>query len=209
MKGMIIVLVFALICFMSPGSHAANEIRFDFEGTNQGWIIPDWAYYQSDHKAKTVEVSDKEVSHGKNSLAVMCEFPGDEWTAALVEWKREVDLSGYDTISVDVYVPKGAPRALLKGRIILTAGEGWHFTEMKNAVYLKPGRWTTIKAKLESEAPAEGEPSDWKGRGDKALYKNIDNIKKIAVRIEYDAAPPHRMGPRYHGPIYIDNVVIK
>ena len=207
MKIIFILLIFAIICCVNGGVFASdNKIHFDFEEGKEGWVIPDWAYYQSDHKGRITEISAKEASHGKSSLAVMCEFPGDVWTAALIEWKKDIDLSEYDTISVDVYLPKKAPRGFLKGRIILTVGEGWYFTEMRPAVYLEPGKWTTLKAKLESE---EVEDSDWKGRKEKRLFHHIHNVRKIAVRVEYDASPPHRIGPKYHGPIYVDNMVIE
>ncbi len=136
----------------------------------------------------------------------MCEFPGDAWAAALIEHREDMDWSGYESISVDIYLPKKAPKAPLQARIVLTIGIGWHFTEMRYAVPLKRGRWTKIKAKLESEEPEE---SDWKGRKEKQLFKHIKNIRKVAIRIEYDASPPYRVGHKYHGPIYIDNMVIK
>ena len=43
----------------------------------------------------------------------------------------------------------------------------------------------------------------------KTKWGSLDKIKKIAVRIEYNVAPPNVLGPKYKGPIYIDNVVIK
>jgi hypothetical protein len=186
--------------------HAADAINYNFEEGNDGWVIPDWAYYQSDHKAEVVEVSIKEASSGKGSLALMCDFPGDVWAAALVEHAEDLNLSKYSTISADIYLPKGAPKGIIQARFILTVGIGWHFTEMRQAVLLVPGRWTKLEAKLESE---EAEASDWKGRKEKRLFHHINNVRKIAIRIEYDASPPYKTGHRYKGPVYIDNVVIK
>lgn len=207
MKIISIILVLTILSFAAAeGAEKKEKIHFDFETSNQDWIIPDWAYSQSDHVAETVEISSKEASSGKNSLAVICDFPGDAWRAALVERNESMDLTGYKSISADIYIPKGAQRGLIKARFILTIGEGWLFTEMRQTVFLKPGRWVTVKANLESE---ETEKSDWKGRDEKRLFLHIDQIKKIAIRIEYDAAPPHRIGARYQGPIYIDNIVIE
>ncbi|MBD3380389.1 MAG: hypothetical protein GF408_08020 [Candidatus Omnitrophica bacterium] len=190
----------------SYGVDAEDEIRFDFEGSAQKWMIPDWAYYQGDHKAREVGISSDIASSGKGSLEIMCDFPGDVWAAALVEVQGDMDLSGYDGISVDIYLPGDAPKGLFAARLILTVGEGWFFTEMREAVPLKTGEWTKVWVSLDKGG--EGRTA-WKGRKEKRLYRNLDKVRKIAVRIEYDASPPHRMGPRYEGPVYIDNVVIK
>jgi hypothetical protein len=200
------VLFFAVLIPLESGAEDLEPIRYGFEGSTDGWRVPDWALYQGDHVAESLEVSTEEASEGESSAAIMCEFSGKSWQAALVEVQKPFDLTGYDTISVDIYLPRRAPRNLMQGRIILTAGEGWYFTEMKDAVYLAPGRWTTISARLESTRP---ESSDWKGRNEKRLYRNIDEIMKIAVRIEYDIAPPTRLGREYKGPIYLDNVTIE
>jgi hypothetical protein len=206
----LIVSIFLFLFVILAGSvvHGAEKIVFDFEGTNDAWEVPDWAFYQSDHKARTAEASDDVASSGKGSLKVMCEFPGDVWTAAVVEVKKDIDLRLYETISVDVYLPKKAPRDIIQARLILTVGEGWRFTEMREGIPLKRGKWTTIKVQIDKGAE-EGSHPDWKGRGEKRLYHSIDKVRKIAVRIEYNAAPPHRLGPRYHGPIYVDNFVIE
>lgn len=207
MKVLIVVLVVSLLWFAARGAAAANDdIKFDFEEAMGKWKIPDWAYYQDDHRAIEVLQSDKKSSKGAGSLEIICDFPGDRWAAALVELEQDMDLSGYNTISADVFLPKNAPSGFLQARLILTVGIGWHFIEQRKAFPLTPGKWTTISAKLDNE---ENETSDWKGRKEKRLFNHINAIKKIAVRIEYDAAPPHRTGPRYKGPVYVDNIVIK
>ncbi|MBD3426740.1 MAG: hypothetical protein GF409_05875 [Candidatus Omnitrophica bacterium] len=214
-----------MFILLTPGiCSAQEEIRFDFEQSQEGWKIPDWAFYQGDHVAISTEVTAEEASSGENSLQVDCEFPGNRWAAALVEFKVEkglpflglegyeeikkleyLDLTGYKNISVDVYLPRKAPAGLIQARIILTVGEGWLFTEMRYAVPLERGKWTTIQAKLDTP---EDESSEWKGRKEKKLIHHQDKVRKIAIRIEYDAAPPHRIGRKYHGPIYIDNLLI-
>lgn len=212
----VMVFFFATSLAVTALCEEKEEIRFDFETGAEGWVIPDWVFDQNKiniYRAVSVDVSSEEASSGSNSLEIMCDFPGREWAAALVELQRDFDFSSYDTISVDIYVPRKAPR-LIEGRIILTVGDGWLFTEMRNSVYLQPGKWTTVTAHIEKEQkmdPETGAPalSEWKGRGDKSLYLHIDKIKKVAIRIEYNAAPPDRTGPRYKGPMYVDNIVIK
>lgn len=201
----IVIILCASAC-RSAYALPTEEICYDFETGEEGWKIPDWAYYQKDHKAETSEVSSDFASSGKNSLKMVCNFPGNLWAAGVVEVEKDYNLYGYDSISVDVYLPRSAPKELLQARLILTVGDGWLFTEMRYAVALERGKWVTIKAKLESY---EVENSNWKGKGERRLYHNINKVKKIAVRVEYDAAPPYRIGPKYKGPIYIDNLVIK
>ena len=204
-------MIAALACVVSlhhSSASALGEIRFDFEDGDEGWSIPDWSFNQKDHKAISSEVSTDFASSGTHSLKVMCDFPGDVWTAALVdkEFEDPVDLYGYHSISVDMYLPKNAPKELMLARMILTVGEEWRFTEMRFPVQLKAGKWTTVSARLESyEVP---DPV-WKGRAEKRLFLNIRKVRKVAVRIEYDIAPPYRLGTEYKGPVYIDNMVIE
>lgn len=206
-KILYVIAVLSLILFSGQCcGYALEEYRYDFEDGDQGWKIPDWAFYQKDHKALTSEVSTDVASTGTHSYKVDCDFPGNVWTAALVEVEKDYDLYGYDSISVDVYIPRNAPRDLMQARIILTVGDGWLFAEQRTPAPLTPGKWTTVTAKLES---SEVPDSAWKGRGEKRLFNYIHKIKKIAVRAEYDASPPTRLGPRYNGPFYIDNLRIK
>lgn len=183
-----------------------NGIKFDFEESTQDWKVPDWAYYQPDHVAKDVKVGRDKVLKGEGALEVECDFPGNKWSAALVEIEKDMNLSEYSRISAGVYIPGSAPKGFFKARFVITAGIGWHFIEMRESVSITPGRWVTIEAPIEK---TEFETSAWKGRGEKRLFKHLDQVKKIAIRIEYDASPPHTIGPSYHGPVYIDNVVIE
>jgi len=216
-KALAYVIVFVLI--FSPVSEVfaqKEKIVYDFEQSNEGWIIPDWTFdqrHEETYCAETVGISSKRAKTGEFSLELISDFPGIEWSCSLVEKAIERDLTGYETISVDIYVPKGAP-TFLQAQIILTVGEGWRFTEMRRAVPLKAGQWNTITARLESpiENAAEGEEpplGDFRGRKQRRLYRHINNVKKVAVRIEYNSAPPNMIGPRYRKPIYIDNFVIE
>jgi hypothetical protein len=91
---------------------------------------------------------------------------------------------------VDVYLPYNAPPGL-KGRIILTVGEQWTWTEMNRGVALKPGQWTTVTAHLKPGS------MDWKFFPDEQFRRDV---RKIGIRIESDKTPTYR------GPIFIDSV---
>jgi len=201
------VFVLVTLCSSAGVAQESERIEYGFEDGAQGWRIPDWAFYQKDHVATDIGITTENASQGESSLEVMCDFPGKTWACALVEVEAQLDLSGYNTISADIYLPKKAPRDLIQARIILTVGDGWLFTEMRTPVLLERGKWTTVKVDIEKE-DVEG-ISQWKGRKEKRLFLHIHNVKKVAIRIEYDAAPPTRVGPEYNGPIYIDNIVIE
>ena len=217
MKIIVFFLVFAVLLCAGTGVFAQKDkIVYDFEQSNDGWDIPGWSFdrgYIGTYFGKTLNLSMEKASSGDHSLALVSDFPGYDWSCAIIEKTVNLDLTGYETISVDVYVSKGAP-TLLQAQIILTVGDARKFVEMKNPGPLKPGQWTTIKARLESPPSpgSEEEPSntsDFRGRGPRRLYNNIDKVEKVAVRIEYNSAPPNMIGPRYGRPIYIDNFVIE
>jgi hypothetical protein len=205
---LIFMIPFLLLAFAGIRALAErdNGIKFNFEETTEGWKVPDWAYYQPDHVAKDVKVSRDNVLKGEGALEVVCDFPGNKWSAALIEIEKDMDLSGYSRISAGVYIPRSAPKGFFKARFVVTAGIGWHFIEMRESFSITPGRWVMIEAPIEKD---EFETSAWKGRGEKRLFNHLDQVKKIAIRVEYDAAPPHTIGPSYHGPVYIDNVIIE
>lgn len=172
------------------GSAKEEKTLYDFERDEQGWEIPSWETDKADHVAYSLRPVEKIASKGKGSIEVYAEFPGGKWTGALVEISQFLDLSKYDAISVDIYIPPSAP-ANLKGKIILTAGESWQFSEMARGVKLTPGKWNTLSASL-----AKGS-TDW--RQTKVDDNFRSDIRKIAVRVEAEKA-------KYSGPIYIDNV---
>jgi len=195
----------ATVSFATFGM-AKEEIKFNFESGIEGWNIPYWAMEQSDHVGRSVDVSSEEAYKGKNSLAVMCDFPGDVWRAALVQVEGDMDLTGCSEITCYIYLPKEARNDLMYARIIVTTGL-WQFIEMRQPVYLRPGRWTKVTAKL--NLPEDEEKAFWKIKRDEpGLLASMNNIKKIAVRIEYNANLS-QSGPPYKGPVYIDGVVIK
>lgn len=201
--------IFFLLVFICSGACAQSDaIRFNFEGNKEGWEIPDWALNQGDHVGRKALVSPDKSSSGENALEVTCDFPGDAWRAVIVDYETngDLDLSGYKSISADIYLPKKAQGTLYQARIIVTAGP-WYFLEMSRPVDLKQGEWTKVEAKLDVDETDQRRY--WKYRKDEeGLLPNIDKVKRIAIRIEYNASPSMG-GPPYKGPIYIDNVVIE
>ncbi len=190
-KMLLLVLAAAFVLAMSVSSARAEEkVVFGYEKDAQGWEIPEWALEQEDHVAKSVEVSSDFAKEGAKSLKVVTAFPGKIWSGALVEDFEYFDWTPYKTVLVDVYLPKGAPEGL-KGKIILTVGENWKFTEMSRSVPLIPDQWTTISANL---IPGS---EDWKKTVVDDEFRK--DVRKVAIRVESNKKP------EYAGPIYIDN----
>ncbi|MBN2189798.1 MAG: hypothetical protein JW728_01125 [Candidatus Aureabacteria bacterium] len=191
-KILFVGLVLVLFCgFPSFSMSADEEIIADFESDEDGWEIPDWAYEKDDHVASEICASNDVSSKGKGSLKIEADFPGKMWAAAIVEVAEYYDLSDYENIAVDIYVPKDAPEGL-KGKIILTQGEEWKWVEQSRSFNLTPGEWTTVTANI---APGS---KDWKRTTVDEEFSA--DIRKIDVRVESN------MKPVYKGPIYIDNI---
>lgn len=176
-----------------PSNAPITEERtfYDFENDLNGWEIPMWAIGKSDHVAKDMLVSKEFASKGDTSMKIMADFPGGIWSATLVEIQQYLDLSSYRVISVDIYLPAGAPIGL-NAKIILTVGSNWKFVEMSRSFPLIPGEWLKVTANIEPGS------YDWKRVVPDEAF--AQDIRKIAVRIESNRKP------KYTGPIYIDNV---
>jgi hypothetical protein len=188
---------------------ASAELSFDFEDGQEGWEVPDWATTQPDHVCRKLETSTDNASSGTTALKLTCEFPGDEWTAALVQYENYdgfFNFSGYKAISADVFLPEEARGGFYKAKIILTTGD-WVFIEMSKGIPLNFGSWTTVTAPL--EVPEGMGRGFWKGiPAETTFTDNIRDIKRVAVRIEYNANPS-LAGTRYEGPVYVNNIVIR
>ncbi len=202
-------LVFTLaILIAMAGSHfavAEPEYEFDFEKDTEGWEIPDFAMEQGDHVARSLDISPDKSRTGKNSLKVECEFPGDLWTAALIEYKKDLDLRGFKSISADIYLPRKAKGDLYLARFILTVGP-WYRVEMRNPVLLIAGKWNRIECDLDAGA---NEMAYWRcSKKEECVSANLYHVRKIDLRIEYNANP-WQGGPPYNGPVYVDNIVIE
>ncbi|MBD3426231.1 MAG: hypothetical protein GF409_03250 [Candidatus Omnitrophica bacterium] len=182
--------------FSAPPAEKFREngkTLYDFEKNDNGWEIPSWALEKTDHIARTMKPVEGISSKGSGSLGVYAEFSGNKWSAALVEIQHYLDLTEYEMITADIFLPPDAPVGL-RGKLILTIGDDWSFTEMTRTVRLKPGEWTTIKADI-----AEGNSSVWRRVTVDSAFK--EDVRKIAVRIESNK-------PTYKGPIYIDNITV-
>jgi len=176
-----------------PSKKPITEERtyYGFETDLQGWEIPQWSKDKVDYIAKGVSVSQDISSEGKSSMKIATEYPGEAWSASLVEIQQYLDLSSFRVISVDIYLPKEAP-AGLKAKLILTVGDNWKFVEMNHNYPLVPGQWTTITANIEPGS------YDWKRVVPDEKF--AQDVRKIAVRIEGNRQQ------KYTGPIYIDNI---
>lgn len=177
-----------------PAAAPITEERtyYDFEMPDlNGWELPQWALSKTDYVAKEVSFSDEIASSGKGSMKVVSDFPGGQWTAALVEIQQYLDLSSYRVIRADIYLPPDAPIGL-KAKLILTVGDNWKFVEMSRSVPLIPGEWATITASIEPGS------YDWKRVVPDEEF--AEDVRKIAIRIESNRKP------KYSGTLYIDNV---
>ncbi len=176
-----------------PAGPPKTEISiFGFEGSLEGWQIPDWASSSQDYVGQGLQISDSQASEGRFSMTLQADFPGDRWTGVYVEREIEVaDWSPFGQLSLDLYVPPEAPEGLL-GRIILTVGEEWVWTEMNHGIPLAPGRWTAITVNLKPGS------MDWKFFPDDAFRRRV---RKLGVRIESG-----QHGPAYRGPVYVDRI---
>jgi hypothetical protein len=181
-----------LLAAAAPPPGAAEEIViFGFEGSLEGWAIPDWAKSSADYVGQECLVSKEKAGEGESALEVRADFPGERWTGAYVEREVEVtDWSPFGVLLVDVYLPPEAPEGL-RGRLILTVGEEWTWTEMNRSIPLAPGAWTTISANLKPGS------MDWKFFPDD---KFRSSVRKAGVRIESDKAPVYR------GSVFLDNI---
>jgi len=168
-----------------------DKTLYDFEKDLDGWEIPYWAREKKDHVGWTIKKTSYIANNGTGSLEIFTDFPKKEWTAAIVEIQQYLDLSNYNSLAANIYLPLGGPKVELRGKLIVTSGENWDFIEMKRSVRLEPGKWITLEANI-----AEGS-QDWQ---DITIDSNItSDIRKVAIRIESYNTP-------YTGPIYIDNI---
>lgn len=167
-----------------------DKILYNFDKSLEGWELPAWAEDKSDYVARSLKISEHAAGGGTAGAEMHVEFPGGMWAGALAEVQHYVDLSGYDAISADIYLPWNTPNGL-RGKIIITAGDDWRFIEMTRGIRLIPGEWTTVTASLSDDS------MDWKRiKIDKSIRADV---RKIAIRIESSKTP-------YSGPIYIDTI---
>ncbi len=174
-----------------PRLAAEELVVYGFEDGLQGWVIPEWAKSSADYVVTELSVSPEQAAEGHQSLRLQAAFPGERWTGGYVERELEVtDWGAFGRIAVSVYLPPEAPQGL-RGRIIVTVGDQWQWTEMNRAVPLAPGSWTPITANLKPGS------LDWKFFPTETFRKDV---RKLGIRIESDKQPS------YTGPVFLDNV---
>lgn len=184
-------LVLSALLGVAGSVQAAEIVIYGFEGDLDGWVIPDWAKTSGDYVATQIDVSQDYAEEGQSSLKLAAEFPGERWSGVYAEREVEVtDWGPFGYLALSVYLPPEAP-AGLRGRIILTVGDQWQWTEMNRGVALEPGQWTTITADLKPGS------MNWKFFPDESFRKDV---RKVGVRIESDKAPAYR------GPVFVDHV---
>ena len=194
----IVKIFFILLITISFGlaspcfSFAKELVLYSFEKDPEGWEIPSWTFGKKDHVTKEISISEFQASDGKYALEVGVDFSGaPQWEGAYVERVIDVtDWSPFEFLSLDIFLPSGAPRGL-RARIILTVGEEWKWSEMNKAISLSPGEWTVIKAALTPES------LNWRRFIDDSFRSDV---RKLGIRIESNGKIA------YKGPIYIDNV---
>lgn len=188
-----ILFITVALSILTPSVSFAKElILYSFEKDPQGWEIPSWAMEKKDHVATQVGVSEFQASDGKYALEVGVDFEGlPEWRGAYFERVIDVtDWSPFKYLSVDIFLPQGAPRGL-RVKMILTVGDEWKWTEMNKGMPLAPGEWVIIKADLTAAS------MDWR-RFITDEFRS--DVRKLGIRIESNGKIA------YKGPIYIDNV---
>jgi hypothetical protein len=183
--------VMALVFFAVTAFGAETTIA-DFEEADPGkWVIPDWAKEKADHVAKDIAVSKEFAKKGAQSLVMSCQFPGEKWTAGVIELEEYLDLTDKSKIAVDIYLPKDAPEGL-KGNICATYGTGWSWAEQLRNIPLVPGQWTTVEVDI-----ADGS-KEWKKVRVDSEFRS--DIRKLDIRVISDKKPA------YNGNVYIDNI---
>ena len=193
LKIFFILLISAAFSLSSPDeSHAKEFLLYNFEKDPQGWEIPNWAFEKPDHGAKQIGISEFYASEGRYALEVGVEYTGSpQWQGAYVERLIDVtDWTPFNYLSVDIFLPKEAPRGL-RAKVILTVGDEWKWTEMNKTIPLTPGEWTVIKADLTAAS------LNWR----RFIDDNFrSDVRKLGIRVESNG------NITYKGPIYLDNV---
>ena len=186
-------MVYGLMLFsaLTSAATAAEVVIYSFEGGAEGWVIPDWAKSSKDYIASECSVSEEVAGEGRHALEIHADFPDSVWSGAYVERQVETtDWTPFGALSADLYLPERAPQGL-RGRLVLTVGDNWQWTEMNRAAALNPGHWTTVSANLKPGS------LDWKFFPTETFRASV---RKIGVRIEADH------GPAYHGSVFLDKV---
>ena len=193
----ILLSVFCVVIFSIISTNIANsreQVIYNCERYIKNWKVPEWSLQKTDYVSPILAINENFKKDSNSSLKLIVSFPGESWSAGIIETEGCFDLTLHKAISFDVYLPKGAPQGI-EARTIIVSGEVWQWFEMKNSVEIKPGHRTTVFANLRYGN------HNWNTQeGVIAITDAIKaNICKIGIRIESNIV-------KYEGPVYIDNI---
>ena len=196
MKKRLIVFVVSVIYIFSSLSTAFSQEKVMFNTHNQlnAWSIPKWSKNNEHYVSPILTIDENSSNFGETSVKINVSFSSENWSAGIIETEGLFDLTLYQTISFEVYLPENAPHGVL-ARTIIVAGKDYTWIEMAKAVNIPPGKRTVIKANLKRGN------KNWNGPNGPLKITDMikSDIKKIAIRIESNSA-------EYEGPIYIDRI---
>jgi len=146
----------------------AKEQTFHFEGGPGPWRLAGGG--------------DLQVVQGKggragNAASVPVHFPGD----AEIVFDRKMSWSGFDRLSVDVFVPKGGPRDVQVLAYVVDNDHHWYQALRRSP--LAPGQWTTVVFDISDDSDQwqfEGHFQPWDGYVKRALRQG--GIKLLSKR---------------------------
>jgi hypothetical protein len=154
-------------------------LTYSFEDGDDGWkLSPDWA------GGKSVAQSSDQANDDASSLGLTATYTGGSWQEAGVSIQPAggVDWSGYETVSVDIYLPTGDTVTDFITQVFTKTGADWAWTNSADTA-LVPGEWTTVTVPLD-------------GLGD------LSAINEFGVKIGTSTGV-------LDGTIYIDNVRLR
>lgn len=180
-----------LFCLISSGvCWALPPLQWDFETPDS-----DWTTCALDKGSQKVALSTDRAAGGKSSLAITGTLPGG-FGVSYVPWD---DWTGYETLSFDLYVPKGTPKEFDVWVYLKDKQYYWYQTAPFRAANgkvlssFKPGTWMKVKLDVSPTATI------WKPGGHrKAWERTLYYPREFGVRFFSRS--------KWSGTVYLDNV---
>ena len=132
--------------------------------------------------AGTVELRPRPDGEG-HVLSLRADLPDLPWCATAVGLRGPFDLSAFNILAVDLYLPRDLPGRTVSARIALRAGANWQWYQASEALSLAPGRWVTLKAPLGEALTAFEALESW-GDATVGLMGDLTLVQEILIRIE-------------------------
>ena len=165
-----------------PDAHA---VCFEFEGAGtDGWSCPAWFGLKDRYRSSTVGVAARPgTTDDGRALHLQTTWPGLHWCATGIRLEGPVDLSSFSMLTARIRLDDNLPGRSVAARLIVVAGDDWHWYEARRKTYLKAGRWIPFQAPLAGESTADQMLDYW---GPKAmeLVKDQAIVQEIILRIE-------------------------